>query len=76
MRAPCASAPDDLGRGWKAAAWLIVDGLAERAATLYSHHSFRGRRTPNPGQVRPPNMSKSEWYGRPESLSDPRKPPM
>ena len=43
--------------------WLVCDGLAERAATLYSHQSFRGRRAPNPGQVRPPNMSKSEWYG-------------
>ena len=43
--------------------WLILDGLAERISTLYSHQSFRGRRTPNPGQVRPPNMSKVEWYG-------------
>jgi hypothetical protein len=43
--------------------WMLVDGTAERVATLYSHQSFRGRRLPNPGQVRPPNMSKSEWYG-------------
>ena len=43
--------------------WLLCDAAAERAATLYSHPSFRGRRLPNPGQVRPPNMSKKEWYG-------------
>jgi hypothetical protein len=42
--------------------WLLCDAAAERAATLYSHQSFRGRRLPNPGQVRPPNMSKKEWY--------------
>ena len=42
--------------------WLLCDAAAERAANLYSHQSFRGRRTPNPGQVRPPNMSKNEWY--------------
>jgi hypothetical protein len=43
--------------------WLLFDGTAERVSTLYSHQSFRGRRLPNPGQVRPPNMSKKEWYG-------------
>lgn len=43
--------------------WLLCDATAERVATLYSHPSFRGRRLPNPGQVRPPNMSKKEWYG-------------
>ncbi len=42
--------------------WLLCDATAERIATLYSHQSFRGRRLPNPGQVRPPNMSKREWY--------------
>jgi hypothetical protein len=51
-------------QGLRSILWLLIDGLAERAATLYSHPSFRGRRTPNPGQVRPPNMSKSEWYGK------------
>jgi hypothetical protein len=58
-------------RGWLATiqflsrelSWLLCDALAERASTLYSHPSFRGRRLPNPGQVRPPNMSKKEWYG-------------
>lgn len=46
---------------------LLIDVAAQRAHTLYSHRSFHGRRRPDPGVVRPPNMSKGEWFGGPGS---------
>ena len=42
---------------------LVVDVAAERVSVLYSHRSFHGRRRPDLGVVRPPNMSKDEWFG-------------
>ena len=43
---------------------LLVDVLAERVSALYSHRSFHGPRRPDLGMVRPPNVGKSEWFGR------------
>jgi hypothetical protein len=42
--------------------WLLVDAAAERVATWQSHPSFHGRCLPDPGVVRPPGVSKREWY--------------
>jgi hypothetical protein len=42
---------------------LILDIAAERVSSLYSHRSFHGRRAPDLGVVRPPNMGKDEWFG-------------
>ena len=50
---------------WSVSATL-VDVAAERANALYSHRSFHGRGTPDPGVVRPPNMGKREWFDSPE----------
>jgi hypothetical protein len=44
-------------------AFLLIDIAAERVAALYSHRSFHGRCEPDLGVVRPPNMSKAEWFG-------------
>jgi hypothetical protein len=42
--------------------WLLCDAAAERVLTLYSHRSFHGRCRPDLSLVRPPNMSKKEWF--------------
>ena len=42
--------------------FLLCDIAAERVNNLYSHRSFHGRRKPDPGVVRPPNMGKGEWF--------------
>ena len=42
--------------------FTLCDVVVERANTLYSHRSFHGRGRPNPGVVRPPNVSKAEWW--------------
>jgi hypothetical protein len=42
---------------------LFGDAGAERINSLYSHRTFHGRCEPHPGVVRPPNMSKREWFG-------------
>src|SRR3954469_2787819 len=49
--------------------FLLCDAAAERVNSLYSHRSFHGRCQPNPGVVRPPNMGKSEWFGRDASYA-------
>ncbi len=42
---------------------LLVDVAVERLGALTaSHRSFHGRRRPDPGVVRPPNMGKKEWF--------------
>jgi hypothetical protein len=43
---------------------LLADIAVEWANCLYSHRSFHGRARPNAGVVRPPNMSKQEWFYR------------
>lgn len=48
----------------------LADIAAERVNALYSHRSFHTRGKPNPGVVRPPNMSKGEWFGRSERTSN------
>ena len=47
----------------RAVARLLVEAAFERVHTLYSHRSFHGRGRPDLGLVRPPNMSKQEWFG-------------
>ena len=42
---------------------LAIDVVAQRASTIYSHRSFHSRRPPDLSMVRPPNMSKDEWFG-------------
>ena len=41
---------------------VVPDAAAERVAALSSHPSFHGRRPPNLGVVRPPNVGKHEWF--------------
>jgi hypothetical protein len=41
---------------------LLTDIAMEWANCVYSHRSFHGRARPNSGVVRPPNMSKREWF--------------
>jgi hypothetical protein len=41
---------------------VLVDVTMEWLNNLYSHRSFHGRRQPDPGVVRPPNMGKQEWF--------------
>jgi hypothetical protein len=41
---------------------LLCDTAAERVNSLYSYRTFHGRCRPNPTAVRPPNMSKKEWF--------------
>ena len=41
---------------------VVPDAAAERIAALSSHPSFHGRRPPNFGVVRPPNVGKHEWF--------------
>jgi hypothetical protein len=53
------------GRCWciaRAVLSLLCDVAAERVNGLYSHRTFHGRCRPDPGRVRPPNMSKAEWF--------------
>jgi hypothetical protein len=40
-----------------------IDAAVERLWTLGSHPSFSGCRPTDLGVVRPPNMSKAEWFG-------------
>jgi len=47
----------------RSTASTLLDALAERVNLLYSHRSFHTRGKPNAGVVRPPNMSKREWFG-------------
>lgn len=49
---------------------LLIDAAAERTSTLYSHRSFHGPRTPDLGVVRPPNVSKTEWFSDAPSERD------
>jgi hypothetical protein len=51
---------------------VVVDAGFERISSLYSHRSFHGRCTPDPGVVRPPNMSKAEWFGAAQASSSDR----
>ena len=48
-------------------ATVLPDAAAERIATFSSHPSFHGARPPDLGVVRPPNVSKREWFGGDES---------
>jgi len=43
---------------------LAIDATVERLWTFGSHPSFSGRRPPDFGMVRPPNMGKKEWFHR------------
>jgi hypothetical protein len=51
---------------------LLVDIAAERISGLYSHRSFHGPRKPDWGMVRPPNVSKAEWFSAVTSDADTR----
>jgi hypothetical protein len=41
---------------------LVLDATVERLWMFGSHPSFSGRRPPDLGVVRPPNMGKREWF--------------
>jgi len=41
---------------------ILMDATVERLWTFGSHPSFTGRRPSDLGVVRPPNMSKAEWF--------------